>query len=289
MQITATTRLVTLLGFPVEHSLSPAIHNPAFEAKGIDAAYVATPVRREALADAVSGLRAMHFLGANVTIPHKQAVLPLLDSVSDTARAIGAVNTISCIDSGDERLRLRGDNTDVAGFVMPLKKHADRLQGAGATVLGAGGAARAVVYGLLNYFRLDRLTIAARRPEQAETLASEFLSYTRDTTLTATVLSEAPVRASRLVVNATPVGMHPDTADTPWSTASDFSAGQIVYDLVYNPRLTRFLRDADERGASVIGGLDMLIGQAADAFRQWTGHDLPSELVRQQLSLPGSE
>jgi shikimate dehydrogenase len=115
------------------------------------------------------------------------------------------------------------------------------------------------------------------------------LSYARDTTLTATVLSEAPVRASRLVVNATPVGMHPDTADTPWSTASDFSAGQIVYDLVYNPRLTRFLRDADERGASVIGGLDMLIGQAADAFRQWTGHDLPSELVRQQLSLPGSE
>jgi shikimate dehydrogenase len=289
MQITATTRLVTLLGFPVEHSLSPAIHNPAFEAKGIDAAYVATPVRREALADAVSGLRAMHFLGANVTIPHKQAVLPLLDEVSDTARAIGAVNTIFCVDSGDERLRLRGDNTDVAGFLMPLEGHADRLRGAGGTVLGAGGAARAVVYGLLDRFDLDRLTIAARRPEQAETLASEFLSYARETTLTATALSEAPVRASRLVVNATPVGMHPDTGETPWSTASDFSAGQIAYDLVYNPQMTRFLRDADAHGATVIGGLDMLIGQAADAFRQWTGHDLPSALVRQQLSLPDAE
>lgn len=288
MQITATTRLVTLLGFPVEHSLSPAIHNPAFRAKGIDAAYVATPVRREALADAVSGLRAMHFLGANVTIPHKQAVLSLLDEVSDTAQAIGAVNTISCVDSGDGPLRLRGDNTDVAGFLMPLEAHADQLQGAGATVLGAGGAARAVVYGLLDRFNLDRLTIAARRPEQAETLASEFLSYARDTTLTATALAEAPVRASRLVVNATPVGMHPDTGETPWSTASDFSAGQIAYDLVYNPRMTRFLQDADDYGATVIGGLEMLIGQAADAFRQWTGHRLPSTLVRKQLSLRNS-
>ena len=289
MQITATTRLVTLLGFPVKHSLSPDIHNPAFEAKGINAAYVATPVRREALADAVSGLRAMHFLGANVTIPHKQAILPLLDEVSDTAQAIGAVNTISCVDSGDEPLCLCGDNTDVAGFLMPLKKHADQLQGAGATVLGAGGAARAVVYGLLDRFNLDRLTIAARRPEQAETLASEFLSYARNTTLTATALAEAPVRASRLIVNATPVGMHPDTGETPWSAASDFSAGQIAYDLVYNPRMTRFLQDADERGATVIGGLEMLIGQAADAFRQWTGHDLPFALVRKQLSLPDAE
>jgi len=289
MQITATTRLVTLLGFPVEHSLSPAIHNPAFESQGVDAAYVATPVRREDLADAVAGLRAMHFLGANVTIPHKQAVLPLLDDVTDTAKAIGAVNTITCIRQGkDARLRLRGDNTDVAGFLMPLADHADRLQGAGAVVLGAGGAARAVVYGLLDRFDLDRLTIAARRPEQAETLASEFLSHATGTTLTATALAKAPVRASRLVVNATPVGMHPDTDTTPWQTTGDFSAGQIVYDLVYNPRETRLLREASGRGAETIGGLDMLIGQAADAFRQWTGHDLPSTHVRHQLSLPGS-
>lgn len=283
MSIDAQTRLVTLLGFPVEHSLSPALHNAAFEAKGINAAYVATPVRREDLAAAVEGLRAMHFLGANVTIPHKQAVLPLLDEVTDTATAVGAVNTIVCEDTSDEVLRLRGDNTDVAGFVRPLKEHAAVLRSGSATVLGAGGAARAVVYGLLTAFDLDRLTIAARRPEQAESLAREFSAWAGATTLTATAFAEAPVRASRLIVNATPVGMHPDENETPWTAADDFSAGQIVYDLVYNPRETRLLHDANQRGATPIGGLDMLIGQAADAFHQWTGQTMPEGRARYEL------
>ncbi|PEN13025.1 shikimate dehydrogenase [Longibacter salinarum] len=283
MTIDAKTRLVTLLGFPVEHSMSPALHNPAFEAQGVNAAYVATPVRREDLATAVNGLRAMHFLGANVTIPHKQAVLPLLDVVTETAEAVGAVNTIVCQGTDDEILRLKGDNTDVAGFVMPLADHATTLRDGSATILGAGGAARAVVYGLLTRFDLHRLTIAARRPEQAEALAREFSPWADGTAVTATALAEAPVRASRLVVNATPVGMHPNEDETPWQTVSDFSDGQIVYDLVYNPRETRLLREASERNATVIGGLDMLIGQAADAFRQWTGREMPISLVRSAL------
>lgn len=283
MPIDAQTRLVTVLGFPVEHSLSPALHNPAFDAEGVNAAYVATPVRREDLAAAVNGLRAMHFLGANVTIPHKQAVLPLLDEVSETAEAVGAVNTIVCEGSGDDPLHLRGDNTDVAGFVTPLTDHADTLDAGSATVLGAGGAARAVVYGLLTRFDLDRLTIAARRPAQAESLAREFAPWAQDTAIAATAFAEAPVRASRLVVNATPVGMQPDDGETPWKEANDFSSGQIVYDLVYAPRETRLLREAAERGATAIGGLEMLIGQAADAFRQWTGREMPTAIARAAL------
>lgn len=283
MPIDAKTRLVTLLGFPVEHSMSPRLHNTAFAAQGVNARYVATPVRPAHLADALAGLRALRFLGANVTIPHKEAVLSLLDDLTPTAQAIGAVNTLVTYERDAETLGLRGDNTDVAGFLEPLAPHRPALEGADATVLGAGGAARAVVFGLLNRMPLRRLTIAARRPAQAERLADAFADISSTTTVAATNLTEAPVPASRLVVNATPVGMHPDVDHTPWTDAGDFSADQIVYDLVYTPRETRLLREAAARGATPIGGLDMLIGQAAAAYAQWIGREMPTEAVRDEI------
>jgi shikimate dehydrogenase len=283
MPIDAKTRLVTLLGFPVEHSMSPRLHNTAFAAQGVNARYVATPVRPAHLADALAGLRALRFLGANVTIPHKEAVLPLLDDLTPTAEAVGAVNTLVTYDQDAETLGLRGDNTDVSGFLDPLASHRPALEGTEATVLGAGGAARAVVFGLLDRTPLHRLTIAARRPEQAERLAESFADVAAATTVAATNLTDAPVAASRLVVNATPVGMHPDVDRTPWTAAGDFSADQIVYDLVYNPRETRLLREAAARGATPIGGLDMLIGQAAAAYEQWTGRAMPTKTVRDEI------
>jgi len=283
MAIDAKTRLVTLLGFPVEHSMSPRLHNTAFAAQDVNARYVATPVRPAHLADALAGLRALQFIGANVTIPHKEAVLPLLDDLTPTAKAVGAVNTLVTYDRDAETLGLRGDNTDVSGFLDPLAAHRPALEGANATVLGAGGAARAAVFGLLDRTPLHRLTIAARRPEQAERLAASFADVATATTVAATDLTDAPVAASRVVVNATPVGMHPDVDRTPWTEAGDFSADQIVYDLVYNPRETRLLREAAARGATPIGGLDMLIGQAAAAYEQWTGRTMPTKTVRDEI------
>lgn len=283
MTIDAETNVVTLLGHPVEHSLSPRLHNPAFEAQGVNAVYVATPVRPEHLGEAVAGLRAMQFLGANVTVPHKEAVRPLLDAVTDRAAAVGAVNTI--VREGDT---LRGDNTDVAGFLAPLvERVGDTLEGARMTVFGAGGAARAVVYGLLDRYRPARLTLVARRPEQAEALAADLGGYDPADALRVTTFADAgpAVRDSRLLVNATPLGMAPDRADrTPWPAAGDFHDEQLAYDLVYNPKETRFLREAVDQGATAIGGLDMLIGQAAAAYQQWTGRAMPTDVVRTALA-----
>jgi len=273
---------VTLLGHPVEHSLSPRLHNPAFEAQGVNAVYVATPVRPEQIEDAVAGLRAMQFLGATVTVPHKEAVRPFLDAVSDRAAAVGAVNTI--VREGDT---LRGDNTDVAGFLAPLVEAVgDALDGARMVVFGAGGAARAVVYGLLDRYRPARLTLVARRPEQAEALSADLDGYDATDALRVTTFADAgdAVRDSRLLVNATPLGMAPDRASqTPWPDASDLHDDQVAYDLVYSPEETRFLRAAAAQGATTIGGLDMLVEQAAAAYRQWTGRDMPTNAVRDAL------
>jgi shikimate dehydrogenase len=280
--INAETQVVTLLGHPVEHSLSPRIHNTAFEAQGVNAVYVATPVRPEALPDAVAGLRAMQFSGANVTVPHKEAVRPLLDDVSARAQAVGAVNTIVREDD-----TLRGDNTDVAGFLAPLGEEAgDAIAGAPMLVFGAGGAARAVAYGLLDRYEPERLTLVARRPEQAEALAADLDGYdARDALRVSTFDDAAPaVRDSRLLVNATPLGMAPDRTDqTPWPDAADLGPAHVAYDLVYNPEETRFLRDAAAQGATTIGGLDMLVEQAAASYRQWTEREMPRDAVYEAL------
>ena len=281
MPIDAETQVVTLLGHPVEHSRSPHLHNAAFRAQGVNAVYVATPVRPDALAAGVEGLRALQFLGANVTVPHKEAVRPLMDEVSERAAAVGAVNTI--VRDGDA---LRGDNTDVAGFLTPLVEAVgDALEGAPMLVFGAGGAARAVVYGLLDRYGPSRLTLVARRPEQAEALAADLEGYDPADALRTTTFDAAAsaVRASRLLVNATPLGMAPETDATPWPDAGDLGPDHVAYDLVYTPEETRFLRAATEQGATTIGGLAMLVEQAAAAYRQWTGRAMPTDAVYEAL------
>ena len=287
MRIDASTRLVTLIGQPVEHSRSPEIHNTAFRAQDVNAAYVATPVAPEALSAAVEGLRALGFLGANVTVPHKEAVRPLLDTVTERAAAVGAVNTIVREPRDDGPDRLWGDNTDVEGFLTPLAdREGTALDGAPMLVFGAGGAARAVVYGLLAEYRPERLTIVARRSEQAEGLAADFAEYDANGALRVSSFEEAAlsVQASRLVVNATPLGMAPDRrGQTPWPNTEDFGPDHVVYDLVYTPEKTRLLREAEAQGAAPLGGLDMLVEQAAAAYRQWTGRDMPTKAVYETL------
>jgi shikimate dehydrogenase len=273
------TRLAFLFGDPVSHSLSPVIHNAAFRAAGIDALYRAVRVPDVALGAAVAGLRAEGILGANVTIPHKQAVVEHLDALAPEARAIGAVNTI--VRGGDGTLT--GHNTDAAGFLAPLDPSA--LAGTHVLVFGNGGAARAVVYALLTAARPASLTLAARHPERAEALAADLGGHQQGSALRVVALPEAgpAVREAALIVNTTPLGMEPEVDATPWPDAGDFHEDQTVYDLVYAPRHTRLLRDAGARGARTIDGLAMLVGQAAEAFRLWTGRPMPLDAVRAAL------
>jgi shikimate dehydrogenase len=277
-------RLVALLGYPVSHSVSPLIHNTAFEAARLDYHYSACAVPPGALADAVRGLRALHFAGANVTIPHKRAVVPLLDDMTDVVSSIGAVNTILVQSDGDER-RLFGDNTDVAGFLTPLLPSLPEISSRDVVVLGSGGAARAVVYALLTETSVRSVAVAGRRESAVQDLLEELAGIPNGSRLRGVTFEGArdAVRSSRLIVNATSAGMYPLDAETPWPTPDDFTERHIIYDLVYRPLHTRLLREARARGAAVIGGLEMLIAQAADSFRLWTGRDMPVEEVRGAL------
>jgi shikimate dehydrogenase len=284
--IDARTRLVTLFGYPIAHSLSPLIHNTAFRAQGLNFVYVTAPVRPAELPAAVAGLRALRCAGSNVTIPHKAAVAGLVDDLSPQARAVGAVNTIVCRGLDDDApVSLYGDNTDVQGFLEPLAPHRDGLEGGRLVIFGAGGAARAVAYALLTACRPERLTLVARTTGKAERLAADLSPYDPTGALQVMPVAEAraAVRAGRLLVNATPLGMHPDEHATPWPTLGDFGPEQVVYDLVYNPERTRLLVEAGSHGAGCIGGLAMLIGQADAAYRQWTGRPMPVEAVRDAL------
>ena len=278
----ASTRLVALLGDPVAHSRSPALHNAAFRADGLDLVYVACRVAPPDLPAAVAGLYALGALGANVTVPHKTAVVPLVAALAPAARAIGAVNTLVRRDDG-----WLGDNTDAVGFMEPLAPHLDELRGAEAVILGAGGAARAAAYALLTAARPARLTLAARRPTQAEALARDLAPLDADGALTVRPLADAApaVRAARLVVNATSIGMAgAGTEATPWPAATDFGPALVVYDLVYAPARTRLLREAAARGAATIGGLGMLVGQAAAAYALWTGRPFPPAVAHAFLA-----
>ena len=268
-RISAQTGWVTLLGRPVGHSLSPAIHNAAFREHGLDVIYLASDVAPSDLEDAIRGLWALGALGANVTIPHKQSALEGAASASRTARALGAANTLVRGEDG-----WHADNTDVAGFVAPLRDLG--LEGAHAVVLGAGGASRAVVYGLLHDLEVATVTLVARRREQARAVAADL-----EAAGTIEVVSFEDVadiaRDARLIVNATPVGMGDGRSPIEDDAIHD---GHIVYDLVYRPRRTPLLEAAAARGATTIGGLPMLLGQAAAAYRQWTGLEFPMDTAR---------
>lgn len=279
MSVGPQTALFTLIGDPVGHSLSPLIHNTAFKALSEDAVYVATRVKAGRLADAIRGLDALGFRGVNVTIPHKLAVMDFLDEVTDTARAVGAVNAIR-IDRSATGSTLIGDNTDAAGFAGPL------LQGEpprSALVLGAGGASRAVVYACLELVGITEIVITARREGQAADLAARFGgSGSGARTVSWSGRADAAGDAD-LIINCTPLGMRPDTDGTPLQDLSGVGQGQTVYDLVYAPAETRLLSESAARGARTISGIEMLIGQAAEAFRWWTGREMPVEAVRAVL------
>lgn len=285
MQIDGNTKLIALLGNPVAHTRSPLIHNTAFEAQGLNYRYAAFAVESDELAAALRGLAALGFLGANVTIPHKEAVLSLLDEVSPQAAAVGAANTI-VFRGGDDGKSMRGDNTDISGFLAPLAAYVEDLRTRPVLVFGSGGGARAVVYGIATVVRPPSLCLAVRAPERGEHLLAEVVPAESGMPSLRVVRiddSGPYVAESGLVVNCTPLGMHPHENSSPWEKADDFHPGHVVYDLIYNPPETKLLRIASMRGATCINGLEMLIQQAAASYRQWTGRQMLVEPVREAL------
>jgi shikimate dehydrogenase len=269
----SSTQLTGLFGHPVAHSKSPQMHNAAFQQLGLDFAYLAFDVAPERLAAAVESLRALGMRGVNVTIPHKVAVLPLLDEVSEEARVIGAVNTI--VNDGG---RLIGYNTDGIGYLTALAEETGfQAPGKRVLIVGGGGAARAVAVQLA-LSGAAAVDVAARRLEQAAELSDLLTPFTRSQGLVLGELCEA-MAGYDLVVNTTPVGMYPRVDELPLEVEG-LRAGQWVSDLIYNPRETRLLSEAKKRGCTVSGGLGMFVHQGAHAFRLWTGVDAPTDVMR---------
>jgi len=272
-RVGASTGLYGILGHPLGHSLSPALQNAAFRGLGLDAAYLPFDVPPRALADTLGALRAAGLRGANVTIPHKTAVMELLDSLDGAAAGVGAVNTIVRSNG-----RLCGYNTDVAGFVGALEGRGVVLRGARALVVGAGGAARAAVHGLL--MRGAAVTVVNRHRRRAEGLAGR-LGGTGITVANLRDIGELAGR-SDILVNCTPVGMRGFPAESPVPPRS-LHRGMAVLDMVYNPVRTPLLGAARRRGALGIPGVEMFLGQAEESFRLWTGKRFPDAAARAVL------
>jgi shikimate dehydrogenase len=270
---TASTRLVALLGWPARHSLSPELHNAAFRAQGLDLVYLAVPTPPEAVREVVAALGAMDALGANVTVPHKRTVLAACDELTEEAQLIGAVNTLHWSAAG-----LVGDNTDARGLQAALSADVAPAPGNRWVLLGTGGAARAAAVAIGRL--AGALTVVGRRDGPAREVAD--LAARSGAPDTEVVLTDdagrlaAVTGAAHMVVNATPLGMGGEQLPEPLMT---LEAGQVAYDLVYDPAPTPFLVAARERGATGHHGLGMLIGQAAVSYERWTGRPAPRQVM----------
>ncbi len=262
-----------LLGYPLGHSISPAMQNAALRACDIRATrYVKNPMPPEKMREMILALRAPHCIGANVTVPHKQTILSHLDELSELAREIGAVNTIIKRDG-----KLVGDNTDAYGFLQALRVRRINPAGARVSILGAGGAAAAAAYALAQADAGEIILLnrtLARSVELADRLNKKF-PY-----LGLAINDWDALAQSQLIINATSVGMSPRVDESPAPKHFVFPKHAIVFDLVYNPPATKFLRDAKQNGARVIGGLEMLIYQGARSFELWTGQRAPIRVMR---------
>jgi len=271
------TKRIFLLGHPVGHSVSPAFQQAALDHYGLDVRYEAMDVDPDSLARVVTSLRGLDVMGANVTVPHKEATVALLDELEEEARLIRAVNTIE-----NREGKLVGHNTDARGFLRALKEEAGfDPKGKTALVLGAGGAARAVVVALAGA-GVESLIVANRTLERAKALVDSLrfmLPSTEVVDLHSDSLAAIAAR-SQLIVNCTSVGMSGGTGagETPIE-AGIIPARALVCDLVYNPRETPMMREAAAAGAQVLGGLPMLVYQGAAAFELWTGKDAPIKVM----------
>lgn len=276
--VSGETQICGIIGDPVAHSMSPLMHNAAFRKLGLDYIYVPFRVKKEDLIKAVENIRALNMRGLNVTIPHKVAIIPLLDELEPLTEKIGAVNTI--VNNGGT---LVGYNTDAAGFLKALLGKVIELKGKSVVILGAGGASRAISFILAqegaNLIILNRTLDRAR--ECADRISGFFQKDVTALELNNHNLKK-PLEKADILINTTSVGMHPESDQT--LVSSDFiRPDTVVFDIVYNPIKTKLLVEAEKAGAQTISGVEMLVWQGALAFEKWTGLQAPVDLMREEV------
>ncbi|MGK7922794.1 MAG: shikimate dehydrogenase [Trichodesmium sp.] len=287
--ITGKTKLLGVIGYPVEHSLSPVMHNAAIQAINnqqerenlIDYVYLPFPIKPEDLNTAIAGFSVIGVQGFSITIPHKQSIIPFLSEVSDIAQAVGAVNTVYRTNKG-----WAGTNTDVAGFLAPLKTYNWDWHQKVAVILGNGGASRAVVAGCAE-LGIAEIHVIGRSEDKLIAFQKSWLNSPLPVNIAIHKWDEMSSLISQadLLVNTTPVGMYPNIDSSPVDEAmfENLSPGAIVYDLIYIPKPTKFLQQAQVKGAIAIDGLEMLVQQGATALELWLQQSVPVDVMRSSL------
>jgi shikimate dehydrogenase len=278
------TQLVGLIGHPIKHTFSPFIHNVAFELNKLDYIYLPFDIPPANLKNAIKGMVALGVKGFNVTIPHKEKMMEFMNNISEEASIVGSINTVV-----NEMGKLSGYNTDVTGILETLNPYKKELSGETISVIGSGGAARAVIYTLIRHFKPKRIFLINRTEQRAESIKSYFKAKMKFDGFSIKELFPpglVPVfKDSKLIVNSTPVGMYPENDDAITTLDDSFVKGQIIFDLVYNPPKTKLLNIAEGKGAVILDGLNMLVYQAAGAFKLWTGEELPINKLHKSLQL----
>ena len=276
MNIKGSTNIVGLIGHPVEHSFSPPMHNAAFQALGMDYAYVAFDVDPSDVKSAIDGADALNIKGFNVTIPHKIEVMKHLEELDEVASLIGAVNTIDFKD-------LKGYNTDGIGAIKAIEE-VTSVKDKNVVVAGAGGASRAISFYLAKY-GVESLTILNRNVDKAQSLASDVLDSDLIGNVNSDSISEIGtyLKDADILVDTTPLGMDPHIDDEPIAKAENMHEDLVVFDAVYNPNETVLLKEAIKAGAKPVYGIKMLLYQGAESFKIWTGVDAPVDVMEKAL------
>ncbi|MFN6502064.1 MAG: shikimate dehydrogenase [Nostoc sp. DedQUE01] len=281
--ITGKTKLLGVIGHPVEHSLSPVMHNAAIAHLGLDYVYLPFPIAPENLEIAIAGFTAIDIVGFSVTIPHKQAIMPLLAEITPIAQTIGAVNTVS-----RKNGKWVGTNTDIEGFIAPLQTtYKQDWSQKVAVILGNGGAARAVVAGC-HQLGFAKIYVLGRNVEKLQAFCDSWSNSPIDENLQVGTWDELAklIPQADLLVNTTPIGMYPKVDESPLSVEemANLPTGAIAYDLIYIPKPTQFLKQAEKQGAIAIDGLEMLVQQGVAALKIWLQQEtVPVEVMRQAL------
>jgi shikimate dehydrogenase len=280
LSITGKTKLLGIIGDPVEHSLSPVMHNAAIAALNLDLVYIPFPVKERDLEKAIAGFEAIDLVGFSITIPHKQSILPYLSEITPQAKAIGAVNTVWRTPRG-----WSGTNTDVIGFIAPLKEIDRDWSQIKPVILGNGGAARAVVVGLAE-LGCPEIIVCGRDRHKLNNFQQSWQNSHLQASVNTYLWDELPglLSATELLVNTTPIGMYPRVNESPVDVnlMQKLSPDAIAYDLIYTPNPTKFLVQAKERGAIAIDGLEMLVSQGVAALKIWLQReDVAIDVMRQ--------
>ena len=282
-KINHATKIVGIIGHPIKHSFSPHMHNMCFKEQGLNYIYLPFDVPTSNLKDALKSMNVLGIRGLNVTLPHKEKIIQFMDHVSEEASTVGAVNTIV-----NEGSQLFGYNTDINGIVETLNPYKDEIAKSTVTVIGAGGAARSVLYALIRHFKVDKINIINRTEERTEAIKDYFIDKMRfENIKTFELMAKENLpqfQESKLIINTTSIGMAPNIDDTPTEIKEAFNSSQIVFDLIYNPIKTKFLEIAESQGAKIINGLEMFVVQGAKSFELWTGKKMDTNLMFDELS-----